>query len=94
MLRLRSIFDFENKSKKLNELNAQINDKNFWDNQQLAQKVSIEASTREKLISSLTDLEKDITEFDELVKLTEEEDIDEDEYSNELITIENRIEEI
>ena len=78
----------------MNELNAQINDKNFWDNPQLAQKVSIEASEIEKLTSSLSDLEKDITEFEELVKLTEEEDIDEGEYFNELKSIENRIEEI
>ena len=78
----------------MDELNSQINDKNFWDNPQLAQKVSIEASAIEKLISSLSDLEKDITEFDELVKLTKEEDIDEDEYSTELKGIENKIEEI
>ena len=94
MLQLRSIFDFEKKLKKLDELNTQINHKNFWDNPQQAQKVSIEASVIEKLISSLSDLEKDIKEFDELVKLSEEEDIEEDEYSIELKSIENRIEEI
>jgi len=94
LLQLRSIFDFEKKLKKLDELNTQINHKNFWDNPQQAQKVSIEASVIEKLISSLSDLEKDIKEFDELVKLSEEEDIEEDEYSIELKSIENRIEEI
>ena len=59
-LLLRSIFDFENKVQKLEELNSKINDKNFWDNPQQAQKISIEASTIEKLIASLNNLEKDL----------------------------------
>ncbi len=94
MLQLRSIFDFGNKAKKLEELNSIINNKNFWDNPQQAQKISIEASTLEKLISSLNDLEKDLIEFKELVELTEEEEIDEEEYSSEVKRIENSIEEI
>ncbi|MFL2690549.1 MAG: peptide chain release factor 2 [Candidatus Actinomarina sp.] len=88
------MFDFENKVQKLEELNSKINDKNFWDNPQQAQKISIEASTIEKLIASLNNLEKDLIEFNELVKLTEEEDIDEDEYTGEIKRIENIIQEI
>ena len=94
MLLPRSIFDFENKVQKLEELNSKINDKNFWDNPQQAQKISIEASTIEKLIASLNNLEKDLIEFNELVELTEEEDIDENEYTGEIKRIENIIEEI
>ena len=93
-LLLRSIFDFENKLQKLEELNSEINDKNFWDNPQQAQKISIEASTIEKLIASLNNLEKDLIEFNELVELAEEEDVDEDEYTGEIKRIENIIEEI
>ena len=44
------------------ELKSQ--DPNFWDNPQLAQKVSIEASAIEKLISSLSNLEKDIKKLE------------------------------
>ena len=66
----------------------------FWDNPQQAQVISIEASTIEKLISSLNDLEKDLIEFNELVELTEEEDINEEEYTVEIKRIENSIEEI
>ena len=40
------------------------------------------------------DLEKDLNEFKELVELTEEEEIDEEEYSSEVKRIENSIEEI
>ncbi|MAE33303.1 MAG: peptide chain release factor 2 [Actinobacteria bacterium] len=88
------MFDFENKLKNLEELNSQINKKNFWDNPQQAQKVSKEAASIEKLISSLRNLEKDLSEFNELVELTDEEDINEAEYSSEINRIENSIEEI
>ncbi len=60
----------------------------------MAQKVSIEASSIEKLILSLNNLENDLLEFNELIELTKEDDINEGEYSNELKNIENRIQEI
>ena len=69
----RGIFDFENKKKKLDQLNLEINKKGFWDNPQYAQKVSIEASTIEKLITSLSSIENDLKELEELIELTEEE---------------------
>ena len=90
----RSIFDFENKTKKLNQLNFEINKEGFWDNPQYAQKVSIEASTIEKLISSLSNLENELKELKELIELTEEESINEDDYQAEISKLENMIEEI
>ena len=72
MLQLRSIFDFENKKKKLEKLNIEINDKDFWNNPQNAQKVSIEASTIEKLILSLKNLETNLKDIKELVDITDE----------------------
>ena len=70
MLQLRSIFDFENKKKKLEKLNIEINDKDFWNNPQRAQKVSIEASTIEKLISSLENLETNLSDIKELIEIS------------------------
>ena len=90
----RSIFDFENKTKKLNQLNLEINKEGFWDNPQYAQKVSIEASTIEKLISSLSNLENELKELKELIELTEEESINEEDYLDEISKLENMIEEI
>ena len=90
----RSIFDFENKTKKLDQLNLEINKKGFWDNPQYAQKVSIEASTIEKLITSLSSLENDLKELKELIELTEEENINEEDYQDEINKLENMIEEI
>ena len=90
----RGIFDFENKKKKLDQLNLEINKKGFWDNTQYAQKVSIEASTIEKLITSLSSLENDLLELKELIELTEEENINEKDYQDEINKLENLIEEI
>ena len=90
----RGIFDFENKKKKLDQLNLEINKKGFWDNPQYAQKVSIEASTIEKLITSLSSLENDLKELKELIELTEEENINEEDYQEEINKLENMIEEI
>ena len=90
----RGIFDFENKKKKLDQLNLEINKKGFWDNPQYAQKVSIEASTIEKLITSLSSLENDLKELKELIELTEQENINEEDYQDEINKLENMIEEI
>ena len=90
----RGIFDFQNKKKKLDQLNLEINKKGFWDNPQYAQKVSIEASTIEKLITSLSSLENDLKELKELIELTEEENINEEDYQDEINKLENMIEEI
>lgn len=90
----RSIFDFENKVKKLKDLNTEINKKDFWDNTQRAQKISIEASSIEKLISTLNSLESELQEFNELVNLVDDEELDTDEYSKEILKFEEQIEEI
>ena len=89
----RSIFDFENKVKKLKELNTEINKKDFWDNTQRAQKISIEASSIEKLINTLSSLETELQEFDELINLVDYEELDTDEYSKEIVRFEEKIEE-
>ena len=90
----RSIFDFENKTKKLKDLNIEINDKDFWNNPQRAQKVSIEASSIEKLISSLEDLETNLSDIRELIEITGEDNLNENDFSEELKNFEKMIEEI
>ena len=90
----RSIFDFENKTKKLIDLNIEINDKDFWNNPQRAQKVSIEASSIEKLISSLEDLETNLSDIRELIEITGEDNLNENDFSEELKNFEKMIEEI
>ena len=94
MLLPRSIFDFENKVKKLKDLNIEINDKDFWNNPLRAQKVSIEASTIEKLISSLENLETNISDIKELIEITGEDNLNENDFLEEINNFEEMIEEI
>ena len=94
MLLPRSIFDFENKVKKLKDLNIEINDKDFWNNPQRAQKVSIEASTIEKLISSLENLETNLSDIKELIEITGEDNLNENDFFEEINNFEEMIEEI
>jgi len=90
----RSIFDFENKVKKLKDLNIERNDKNFWNDPQHAQKVSIEASTIEKLISSLENLETNLSDIKELIEITGEDNLNENDFIEEINNFEKMIEEI
>ena len=90
----RSIFDFENKVKKLKDLNIEINDKDFWNNPQRAQKVSIEASTIEKLISSLENLETNLSDIKELIEITGEDNLNENDFLEEINNFEEMIEEM
>ena len=94
MLLPRSIFDFENKVKKLKDLNIEINNKDFWNNPQHAQKVSIEASTIEKLISSLENLEINLSDIKELIEITGEDNLNENDFTEEINNFEEMIEEI
>ena len=94
MLLPRSIFDFENKVKKLKDLNTEINDKDFWNDPQHAQKVSIEASTIEKLISSLENLETNLSDIKELIEITGEDNLNENDFIDEINNSEKMIEEI
>jgi len=94
LLLLRSIFDFENKVKKLKDLNIEINQKNFWNNPQHAQKISIEASTIEKLVFSLEDLEANLSDIKELIVITGEENLNENDFIDEINNFEVMIEEI
>ena len=94
LLLLRSIFDFENKVKKLKDLNIEINNKDFWNNPQHAKKVSIEASTIEKLISSLENLETNLSDIKELIEITGEDNLNENDFIEEINNFEELIEEI
>ena len=73
MLLLRSIFDFKSKSKKLDELNLLISDKNFWSNNNDAKNISKEVSSIEKIITLLNNLESELDDLYELIELSKDE---------------------
>ena len=73
LLQLRSIFDFDSKTKKLKELNSLISDKDFWSSNKDAQTITKEASSIEKVITLLNKLENDLNDLNELIELSKDE---------------------
>ena len=72
-LQLRSIFDFDSKTKKLKELNSLISDKDFWSSNKDAKTITKEASSIEKVITLLNKLENDLNDLNELIELSKDE---------------------
>ena len=73
LLQLRSIFDFDSKTKKLQNLNSLISDKDFWSSNKDAKTITKEASSIEKVISLLNKLENDLNDLNELIELSKDE---------------------
>ncbi len=73
LLLLRSIFDFDSKLKKLEELNSLISDKDFWSNNNDAKTITKEASSIEKIITLLKNLENELNDLYELIELSKDE---------------------
>ena len=73
LLQLRSIFDFDSKTKKLKELNSLISDKDFWSSNKDAKTITKEASSIEKVITLLNKLENDLNDLNELIELSKDE---------------------
>ena len=73
LLLLRSIFDFDSKLKKLEELNSLISDKDFWSNNNDAKTVTKEESSIEKIITLLKNLENELNDLYELIELSKDE---------------------
>ena len=69
----RSIFDFDSKSKKLEELNSLISEKNFWTTNSEAKTITKEASSLEKTITLLKSLENESNDLNELIELSKDE---------------------
>jgi len=70
---LRSIFDFNFKRKKLEELNSLISDKNFWSSNNDAKSITKEASAIEKVVTLLMNLEIELNDLKELLELSKNE---------------------
>jgi len=73
LLLLRSIFDFDSKLKKLDELNSLISEKDFWSNNNDAKIITKEASSIEKIITLLKNLENELNDLYELIELSKDE---------------------
>lgn len=70
---LGGIFDFENKSQKLEEVNGLLEDPKVWDNAKKAQELGKEKRTLELIVHNLRDLESSIKDSQELFEMARDE---------------------
>ena len=74
--RFGGIFDFDNKSQKLEEVNGLLEDPKIWDNAENAQKLGKEKRTLELVVLNLQSLEAGIKDSQELFDMAREENDD------------------
>ena len=70
------IFDFENKSQKLEEVNGLLEDPNVWNDAEKAQKLGKEKRSLELVVHNLQSLEAGIKDAQELFEMAREENDD------------------
>ena len=75
-MRLGGIFDFDNKSQKLEEVNGLLEDPKVWDNAEKAQKLGKEKRSLELIVHNLQNLEAGIKDSQELFDMAREENDD------------------
>lgn len=80
------IFDFQEKSDKLEQVNAELEDPNIWDDQKRAQNLGKEKKSLELVVNTLTRLQSQLQDADELFSMACDENDDDT-----LIAIENDI---
>jgi peptide chain release factor 2 len=90
------IFDFENKSQRLEEVNGLLEDPKVWDNAEKAQKLGKEKRELESVVNTLQTLEVGIKDGQELFEMARDENDDDTLKSvdTDSKAIETRIEEI
>jgi peptide chain release factor 2 len=90
------IFDFENKSQRLEEVNGLLEDPKVWDNSEKAQKLGKEKRELETVVNTLQTLEIGIKDGQELFEMAREENDDDTLKSVDIDskTLESRIEEM
>ncbi len=70
------IFDFENKSHRLEEVNGLLEDPNVWNDAEKAQKLGKEKRSLESVVNTLQSLENGLKDSQELFEMAKEEDDD------------------
>jgi len=78
----------------LEKLNKLISDENFWKNNKQAKNITKEASTVEKVINSLNNLEKELEDLKELIELSKNENSELEQVKIQLNQFEKKVEEL
>ena len=72
-MRSGGIFDFDNKSERLEEVLRQMEDPAIWEDPEEAQKLGKEKSSLEKVVDTLTSVAGKVTDCHEMLQLAQEE---------------------
>jgi peptide chain release factor 2 len=75
--RLGGIFDFDNKSERLIEVLRELENPKIWDTPELAQTLGKERGQLEVIVNTITELERGLTDAEELLLMAIEEDDEE-----------------
>ncbi len=78
----------------MEKLNKLISDENFWKNNKQAKNITKEASTVEKVINSLNNLEKELEDLKELIELSKNENSELEQVKIQLNQFEKKVEEL
>jgi len=87
---LGGTFDFEEKKKRLDEINAKLQDPKVWSNQEESQKLGKEKASLEKLVDLVEGLNNSVEDLNELFELSEDES-EVNQLKEELLNVEEKI---
>ena len=87
---LGGTFDFEEKKKRLDEINTRLQDPEVWSNQEESQKLSKEKASLEKLVDLVEGLNNSVEDLNELFELSEDES-EANQLKEELFNVEEKI---
>ena len=90
MLSLGGTFDFEEKKKRLDEINTRLQDPEVWSNQEESQKLGKEKASLEKLVDLVEGLNNSVEDLNELFELSEDES-EANQLKEELFNVEEKI---
>ena len=87
---LGGTFDFEEKKKRLDEINTRLQDPEVWSNQEESQKLGKEKASLEKLVDLVEGLNNSVEDLNELFELSEDES-EANQLKEELFNVEEKI---
>ncbi|MFL2732277.1 MAG: peptide chain release factor 2 [Gammaproteobacteria bacterium] len=87
---LGGTFDFEEKKKRLDEINTRLQDPEVWSNQDESQKLGKEKASLEKLVDLVEGLNNSVEDLNELFELSEDES-EANQLKEELSNVEEKI---
>ena len=90
LLSLGGTFDFEEKKKRLDEINTRLQDPEVWSNQEESQKLGKEKASLEKLVDLVEGLNNSVEDLNELFELSEDES-EANQLKEELFNVEEKI---